>query len=165
MFTSFGVDQAIVSEEIYPISEPTTEANNTVSHLQPVIREPDGKTIIYARPRRNMNQARDQVNFLLLRAIIPGIRPAPLGLDCVLLLDERGVFVVAHVTALAPAPVRLVVFLVIHVVVGIDASLEFIPGIEDISRVLGQHFGCDVVEATRAAAPVPDAAVKRTEMR
>ena len=64
-----------------------------------------------------MNQAQVRVMHLPLRAIIPGIRLPPLGLDGVLLLDKRGVFVVAHVAALALAPVGLVVFLVIHVVV------------------------------------------------
>ena len=99
-----------------------------------------------------------------MRAIIPGIRPLPLGLDGVLLRDERGVFVVAHVTALAFAPIGLVVLPVFVVFVPFYASVEVIPGIKDFSRVLGQHFGCDVVEATRATAPVPDAAAKRSEM-
>ena len=103
-------------------------------------------------------------NFLLLRAIIPAIGLPPLGLDCVLLLDERFIFVVAHMTALASAPVGHVVLPVCVVMILFDASVEVIPGLEDISRVLGQHFGRDVVEATRAAAPVPDAAVKRSEM-
>ena len=99
-------------------------------------------------------------NFLLLRAIIPGIGLPPLSLDGIPLLDERGVFVVAHMTGLAPAPIRLVVLPVFVVMILFDASVEGLVGIKDFSRVLGQIFGRDVVEATRAAAPVPDAAVE-----